>query len=552
MENNWLIMIKEFLYQPAHQDLFHKLYTKYDELEQAKDQIKYVSTIAAQLQDELTMKNKQHEQHITKLIEEEKENEEFSHMTVVGLKNEIANLKAQLKRQEQKIENPNQTIQLEQSFEENNQNQYTHDVFYTPRTPKNNRRNIANNPKTTTPKGKAELQFSPTNHANQITAEETSEKLIHASSLQPIGISEDSIKYYLESIDKNVRTILSNIENEGNKITSQNIELAPEPTNKAQHKAETQKQNQNLAPTLVNLLIIGDQHASGLEPSLARSLPNHITIETLIKDGADFPKLSLEKIHHRPSHVILSAGTHDVQKTPIFEIKEAINKLLRKFKSSTVHYIQIPERFDQVNLNYHIDRVNRSVAYHLRKYKNVIIYKTNEIVNNWDYNNTTQINKNGYNKLSREIKRNLWFKSSEYPRKETRKNQQISKGTSGSIRKAPHYPKPHLANFKPKTNERTFYNTHFPPLSNKSNHQHGRNEPKSNETTLRSQHKHYRRVFFYNSIGDKSYYAEKSKQTQQYARDFTSSSTKDLDQRSSRYKSPGTQRSTNLVSKHNF
>lgn len=97
------------------------------------------------------------------------------------------------------------------------------------------------------------------------------------------------------------------------------------------------------------------------------------------------------------------AGTHDIQVTPMLEIKESIDKIIRQYKAKTIDFIQIPDRFDNVNMNYHINRVNKSIYFHMKKYRNVRNLRTSEIINNWDYNKNVNLNWNGINKLQRTV-----------------------------------------------------------------------------------------------------------------------------------------------------
>lgn len=156
-----------------------------------------------------------------------------------------------------------------------------------------------------------------------------------------------------------------------------------------------------------DILIIGDYHAKNLKSTLVKYLPNNLKIKDNIYDDSDFPQISSLKDSVSCSHLILMAGTHDIQKTPMLEIKESIDRIIRKYRSSIIHFVQIPDRFDNINLNYHINQVNKSIYFHLRKFSNVIVYKTKEIVNNWDYNQQVHLNNNGISKICRTVSKNI-------------------------------------------------------------------------------------------------------------------------------------------------
>lgn len=286
------------------------------------------------------------------------------------------------------------------------------------------------------------------------------ESLTLNKSPSPKRISEQHVlKSYLDEINTNMNAKLSDMNKNISKIISKIHEMEKEKPKQTKRNsisepncALTSDSNSQI-PILkekVDVLIIGDHHANQIKPSLTKTLPQELTIKDHILNDGDFPKLSVTKVSTTCSHLIIMAGTHDIQKTPMYEIKEAIDKIIYKHKNSYIHFVQIPERFDNINLNYHINQVNRALQFHLKGHKNssnISIYKTNEIIDNWDYNENVKINQNGMYKLCEQIKREIAINTS---RKQSTQNNQQKIFVNQPYRrnKTQHQPKFSKGNYK--------------------------------------------------------------------------------------------------------
>lgn len=393
--------------------LFKKLYQKYDELEKTQIQVNNLSATLSYNNSEFENKTTQYESRIKNLLEEETENEEFNRLTIKKLNEEISNLKGQVRDLNNKFD-----ITTTQDFFPTAQTkQYADkDIFYTPKTPK-----LKTNTKVSLHTRNLSPLFQSTDNLleQSQTIQTPPNTLITTSTNNNNEKVIEKLNIIHGKIDE-IKKLVESKKEEANNESIKPIEAKKQPENNTQKTSRTQPilKSNNPVPSIienVDVLIIGDHHAKQLKTSLTKKLPNHLKIDDIIIDKGGFPLLSTLKKTKSCSHLILMAGTHDIQVTPMLEIKESIDKIIRQYKAKTIDFIQIPDRFDNVNMNYHINRVNKSIYFHMKKYRNVRNLRTSEIINNWDYNKNVNLNWNGINKLCRELSNNITNNTSKQP-----------------------------------------------------------------------------------------------------------------------------------------
>uniref|UniRef100_A0A8D9E4R6 Uncharacterized protein n=1 Tax=Cacopsylla melanoneura TaxID=428564 RepID=A0A8D9E4R6_9HEMI len=175
------------------------------------------------------------------------------------------------------------------------------------------------------------------------------------------------------------------------------------------NKFENKGKGKNIAEKQPDILILGDQHAKNLKNTIAKSLPSNFVIhETFLMDGT-ISQIQSTDDNEKCKHLLLMAGSNDIQKTPMKDIKASIDAIFNKYRESTIHFIQIPFRYDNLSLNYHINNVNTILTEYVRRYGNVKIYETQHIIENWDYTESYELNRFGKIKLCREISKNIKF-----------------------------------------------------------------------------------------------------------------------------------------------
>ncbi|KAI5696935.1 hypothetical protein M8J75_002566 [Diaphorina citri] len=355
---------------------------------------------------DITIKNHEKQLSCLKLLIQEREN------TIKKQKLEIEGLNLTIKSMEGTIDQINNkqlnyfsTTTFNSSFDvsktiENNTGITAYDNGFSFTTPHSNRPlresgNIRKTPRT---------NHSSTESLLTNKSPKKTEKSEHQQLKDHLNQIDDNINSKFTDMDKNIKIILEKIKQlEQSKSKTKDNEINPA------------QQSKPISPPIeiqekVDVLLIGDHHANQLKSTLIKYIPKNWSIKEKIVDDADFPKLSTTKDSTACTHLIIMAGTHDIQKTPMYEIKEAIDKIIKTYKSTYTHFIQIPERYDDLNLNYHINRVNKSLQSHLSKYQNkreITIYKTKEIINSWDFNEKTKINQNGMNKLCYVIRQKI-------------------------------------------------------------------------------------------------------------------------------------------------
>lgn len=90
------------------------------------------------------------------------------------------------------------------------------------------------------------------------------------------------------------------------------------------------------------------------------------------------------------------------------EILASLKNIVEKFKQSQqIHLFLVPERFDDVNYNFHIKNVNEQNFDFVKPYQNVLVYNTKNIVDSWDYYDNLFIGRQGKVKICTEIARKI-------------------------------------------------------------------------------------------------------------------------------------------------
>uniref|UniRef100_A0A8D8WXI2 Uncharacterized protein n=1 Tax=Cacopsylla melanoneura TaxID=428564 RepID=A0A8D8WXI2_9HEMI len=159
-----------------------------------------------------------------------------------------------------------------------------------------------------------------------------------------------------------------------------------------------------------DIYIVGDSHVRNLKVTFQRHLPDSFYLEHHFIPGAKVKKIASKcktKINSC-KHLIVIAGTNDVQITPLKEMRDSFKHIFDGFSSSEcIHFVLIPERFDDTSLNYHIKKVNDNLYDFAKQFSNVKIYDPKSIVNNWDYFDFIHLDTSGKTKLCKEILRNI-------------------------------------------------------------------------------------------------------------------------------------------------
>ncbi|KAI5705306.1 hypothetical protein M8J75_013723 [Diaphorina citri] len=237
-----------------------------------------------------------------------------------------------------------------------------------------------------------ELQRYPENSIENPGTAPPQRKTVEVPQPQKDGITQQLISRITQLEDK-ISSALKKVEN-----------LNQKPENKEEKVINKQP----------DILILGDQHARNIKTTITKSLPNTYRIhETFIVDGT-FSQIHSTDNMEKCQHLVLMAGSNDVQKTPMKDIKSAIEAIFNKYQESTIHFIQIPFRYDNVALNYHINNVNYILSEYVRRFRNVKIYETQNIIENWDYTGNNELNRHGKIKICREVSKNIKFPKNSY------------------------------------------------------------------------------------------------------------------------------------------
>lgn len=203
-----------------------------------------------------------------------------------------------------------------------------------------------------------------------------------------------------ETVQSQVKTQPSKLSCENDTITVLNKNTAATATIEVEQHKKKKK---------YGIFILGDSHLKNFRTTLSKNIPNEWIIqESIIPDGT-IPNLCAKDDKHDVTHLIFMAGSNDIQKTPMKDIKKSLDTLFQEYKSSMVHFIQIPYRYDNINHNYHIEQVNNTLENFVLNYENVVLYKTKTIIENWDYSDKTSLNQNGVWKICKELRKSFYF-----------------------------------------------------------------------------------------------------------------------------------------------
>lgn len=164
----------------------------------------------------------------------------------------------------------------------------------------------------------------------------------------------------------------------------------------------------------VDIYMIGDSHIRNMKYTIKKYLPNNkYTVEESYIPGAKYNDISTKCLDGVDScdHLIVMCGTNDIFKSKIETMKSSIDKICEKYKScQKIHMILVPDRYDDIQINYHIKIVNEKIVEHTKKYKNLIVYDTKKITENWDYSDGIHFGRNGKIKICKEIIKNITSK----------------------------------------------------------------------------------------------------------------------------------------------
>uniref|UniRef100_A0A8D8VYC6 Uncharacterized protein n=2 Tax=Cacopsylla melanoneura TaxID=428564 RepID=A0A8D8VYC6_9HEMI len=264
----------------------------------------------------LTQKMADQAKHITSLIEENDGINTSYEESIKDKNKEVQKLKGV-------IDTMNQTIVNLSQSNDNLESSTSQDFFLTPmkQTPSKNKKS-----KISLDFMKSRKQKSPDKFASPNVS-------LESTSIEP----DHNLEQKLSNIDKNVEEILSKIrvmETKAQPVTVKTTAIdKPMPQQEQQDNSRIKVDQPSTSASQL-ILIMGDHHAKPLRASLSKHLPKQWKIEENILEDGDFPRLGSIKQQTKCSHLILMAGTLDIQKTPMFEIKEGIDRIIKKHKNS--------------------------------------------------------------------------------------------------------------------------------------------------------------------------------------------------------------------------
>lgn len=181
------------------------------------------------------------------------------------------------------------------------------------------------------------------------------------------------------------------------------------------HPAEPRQTNQTVQTknSPFKCHIIGDSHVRGLRDKLLPLLPTGCSVETCFQPGAGFQLVAAAHTQAGPliqlttdDVVVLLCGTNDLCTTQWETIQNSLDGLLEKFQHCRLLCISnIPFRFDNKKLNFHISRLNAKIRFYVKsKSKNVHIIDSCKNLKPKDYSKDgVHINKGGKSKLCARI-----------------------------------------------------------------------------------------------------------------------------------------------------
>lgn len=357
----------------------------YDKLKEDKEQIdSKISELYAE-NEHLQRSLRERDDRIKQLVQETDNILDNDYQIIVEKNSEIAALKAHLN-------NSTATPLLNESNEKDDVLNITTSQDFFIKTPVNQTKQA---PQTSNRKNDHEKFFtpwkSPKNKKLKFeTIEQEERKLLDNR---------------LKNIEQNLGNILDRIKaiEKPNSISPQKSSINKETQNiKRKDGLKIEKKTEEK----IDIFITGDFHARNLQTTLAKNVPRNWKIIENFNSENNFEKIAAQN-GNNCSNLIIITGSNDIQKTPMKTIKQSIDTIFEKFKKSTIHFVQIPYRYDDTNLNYHIDQVNNALFQYVLKYTNVIVYKPDELTESWDYADKINLNRNGKIKLCRAISRTI-------------------------------------------------------------------------------------------------------------------------------------------------
>lgn len=386
---------KTFDQASARNDDFLKLRENYDII---KTQLREANEESLHIRETLEKSKKLNESILTdhEDILNEKSNIIMEKVKIIQLKEqEIANL-------ERKLEEVKSKSDFLESPDIGNTTIYQ-DVF---KTPNNKNNKIKEIPRTPPSSSKISNNFE-----NRLSSVEDNIKSI-LDKLQHITIPDKSISKSGKSNNTSNSISFPNQQPSSSQKLTSRIEHDNSKTNK---KSPAKPKTNNVQEEIIQkceIIFIGDNHLKNFKETVSKLVHHDESKfqDIIIPDGTISTLCSRKDLQPAP-HIIFMAGSQDIQKTPIKDIKQSLDSLFTKYKTSTIHFVQIPFRYDDTNLNYHIERVNSTLGNFVLNYNNVILYETKSIIQNWDYSNQTTINQNGIWKICKELCKCISFEN---------------------------------------------------------------------------------------------------------------------------------------------
>lgn len=162
-----------------------------------------------------------------------------------------------------------------------------------------------------------------------------------------------------------------------------------------------------------SILIIGDEHVRNLKGTLSKKIPYNWNIHVHFDKKANLKTVSdhLMQTADKYDHLVLFAGSNDMFTSSKKVMLASLKNIMEKFKTSKqIHLLLIPERYDDINYNFHIKNVNDQIMEFVKPYQNVIIYNPKQIVDSWDYYDKLFIGRQGKIKICSEIAKKMLSK----------------------------------------------------------------------------------------------------------------------------------------------
>uniref|UniRef100_A0A8D8XHW3 Uncharacterized protein n=1 Tax=Cacopsylla melanoneura TaxID=428564 RepID=A0A8D8XHW3_9HEMI len=159
-----------------------------------------------------------------------------------------------------------------------------------------------------------------------------------------------------------------------------------------------------------HVFIVGDGHARNMKDTIKKKLPSNWVIEQSFDTNAKLKYVSencIKKIN-KCEHLIVMAGSNDIFASAKKEMLTSTKKIVEKFhESKQIHMILIPDRFDDVSYNFHINNVNEQISKFVEPYTNITVYHPRNIVDSWDYHDSLFLGRQGKVKLCNKIVENI-------------------------------------------------------------------------------------------------------------------------------------------------